>query len=145
MRSHALTTTLFFTLSTLLRLSIAGYHLTDSFARDNFFDTFTPFTETDPTAGFVQYLDYAAAMEKQMIGAVGNYGNATYIGVDYNTTTPDTGRQSVRITSKKAFNRGLFILDLAHMPGGICSVWPAFWLVGPDVRLLPPFLLLPVR
>ena len=131
MRSHAFTNLFAFT--TLLRVSIAGYVLTDTYERDNFFDAFTPFTETDPTAGFVQYLDYAAAMENKMIGAVGNYNNATYIGVDYNTTS-NTGRQSVRITSKKAFNKGLFLADIAHMPGGVCGVWPAFWLVGPNVR-----------
>ena len=129
MRSH--TTTSLFALTILLRVSIAGYVLTDTYERDDFFSSFTAYTETDPTAGFVQYVDYAAAMEKKMIGAVGNYGNATYIGVDYNSTS-DTGRQSVRITSKKAYNKGLFLADIAHMPGGICGVWPAFWLVGPN-------------
>lgn len=117
--------------ATLLRVSIAGYALTDTYERDNFFDAFTPYTEADPTAGFVQYVDYAAAMQNKMIGAVGNYGNATYMGVDYNATS-DTGRQSVRITSKASFNKGLFLADIAHMPGGICGVWPAFWLVGPN-------------
>ncbi len=120
-----------FAFASLLRVSIAGYALTDSYERDNFFDAFTPFTESDPTAGFVQYVDYAAAMQNKMIGAVGNYGNATYMGVDYNTTS-DTGRQSVRITSKATFTKGLFLADIAHMPGGICGVWPAFWLVGPN-------------
>ena len=129
MHSHGLSG--FFAFTTLLRVSIAGYVLTDTYERDNFFDAFTPFTESDPTAGFVQYVGYAAAMENKMIGAVGNYGNATYMGVDYNSTT-DTGRQSVRITSKKAYNKGLFLADIAHMPGGICGVWPAFWLVGPN-------------
>lgn len=127
MHSHGLTS--LFALTSLLRVSIAGYVLTDTFERDNFFDAFTPFTEADPTAGFVQYVDYAAAMENKMIGAVGNYGNATYMGVDYNTTS-DTGRQSVRITSKKSWNQGLFLADIAHMPGGICGVWPAWWMVG---------------
>ena len=129
MRSHTITR--FFALTALLRVSIAGYVLTDTYARDNFFDAFTPFTETDPTAGFVQFVDYAAAMENKMIGSVSNYGNATYIGVDYNTTT-NTGRQSLRITSKKSFTKGLFLADIAHMPGGICGVWPSFWLVGPN-------------
>lgn len=129
MHSHRLSS--IFALTTLLRVSIAGYVLADTYERDNFFDAFTPFTESDPTSGFVQYVDYAAAMENKMIGAVGNYGNATYMGVDYNSTS-ETGRQSVRITSKKAYNKGLFLADIAHMPGGICGVWPAFWLVGPN-------------
>lgn len=134
MHSYGLTSVL--ALTTLLRVSIAGYSLTDTYERDNFFDAFTPFTEADPTAGFVQYVDYAAAMQNKMIGAVGNYGNATYMGVDYNSTS-DTGRQSVRITSKKSYNKGLFVADIAHMPGGICGVWPAFWLVGPNCKYFP--------
>jgi hypothetical protein len=28
------------------------------------------------------------------------------------------------------YNHGLFVLDLLHMPGGICGVWPAFWTLG---------------
>lgn len=38
---------------------------------------------------------------------------------------------SVRITSNKTYNNGLFILDLYSMPHG-CSVWPAWWSVGAD-------------
>jgi Glycosyl hydrolases family 16 len=36
-------------------------------------------------------------------------------------------RQSIRLEGKRRFHRGLFILDLRHMPTG-CGVWPAFWL-----------------
>lgn len=35
------------------------------------------------------------------------------------------GRPSVRLESKDAFTKGLFIIDLLHMPGGTCGVWPA--------------------
>lgn len=52
-------------------------------------------------------------------------------GVDYKNVAP-YGRQSIRLTSKKSYNSGLIILDLAHMPGGICGTWPAFWTLGPD-------------
>ena len=38
---------------------------------------------------------------------------------------------SVRITSNKSYNSGLFIADFFSMPHG-CSVWPAYWTVGPD-------------
>lgn len=34
---------------------------------------------------------------------------------------------SVRLEGKRRFNRGLFILDILHMPTG-CGTWPAFWL-----------------
>jgi hypothetical protein len=59
---------------------------------------------------------------------------AVYIGVDHNnvysTCTP--GRSSVRIESKAAYNHGLFIADIWHMPGGICGTWPALWVLEPS-------------
>ena len=36
-------------------------------------------------------------------------------------------RESIRLEGKQRFNRGLFIIDVRHMPAG-CGVWPAFWL-----------------
>jgi hypothetical protein len=37
----------------------------------------------------------------------------------------------VRISTQKTFNGGLFIADFWAMPHG-CSVWPAWWSVGPN-------------
>jgi hypothetical protein len=47
----------------------------------------------------------------------------------YMSTSPtDAGpRSSVRLEGLRRFNRGLFILDVRHMPAG-CATWPAFWL-----------------
>lgn len=112
----------------LLRTSIAGYALTDSYAQNTFFGNFTAFTGTDPTAGFVQYADYNTAITTGLIGTVTNNGNATYIGVDSTSKNP-AGRASVRIASQKTFNKGLFLADISHMPVG-CGTWPAFWLLG---------------
>jgi hypothetical protein len=36
-------------------------------------------------------------------------------------------RNSIRLEGLRRFNRGLFIIDLRHMPAG-CGTWPAFWL-----------------
>jgi hypothetical protein len=36
-------------------------------------------------------------------------------------------RESIRLEGKRRFNRGLFIIDVRHMPEG-CGTWPAFWL-----------------
>ena len=45
-----------------------------------------------------------------------------------NTAATEAGpRESVRLEGKKRFNRGLFIIDIRHMPAG-CGIWPAFWL-----------------
>ena len=59
-------------------------------------------------------------------------GDDTYIGVDFHTplTVNGPGRDSVRIESKKSYTKGLFIVDVKHMPGGVCGTWPAFWSLG---------------
>jgi hypothetical protein len=47
------------------------------------------------------------------------------------SSTPDGPRDSIRLEGNKRFNRGLFILDVRHMPFG-AGVWPAFWLTDED-------------
>jgi len=44
---------------------------------------------------------------------------------------PDGRRYSLRLEGKRRFNRGLFLLDVRHMPTG-CGAWPAFWLTDED-------------
>jgi len=55
------------------------------------------------------------------------------ISVDTTNKWPSggPGRPAVRLISDNTYTRGLFILDLNHMPYG-CGTWPAFWLLGPD-------------
>jgi hypothetical protein len=43
------------------------------------------------------------------------------------SSTEDGPRNSIRLEGNRRFNRGLFIIDLRHMPAG-CGTWPAFWL-----------------
>ncbi|TVY48138.1 Endo-1,3(4)-beta-glucanase [Lachnellula occidentalis] len=113
--------------TSLVRLSAAlclaagtakAYTLTDTFDKTNFFDDWTFFTAADPTGGFVE--------------SCGVQHAGVYLGVDHTTMNPTGGRDSVRVTSNKAYNHGLFIADLAHMPDSECGVWPAFWTVGPN-------------
>jgi len=107
----------------------AGWVLEDDYNPSNFFDMFSFWTGADPTHGFVDYVDQADA---QSAGLINTNNNGIYIGVDSTNQAPN-GRESVRITSNKVYNAGsLVILDLAHMPGGICATWPAFWTVGPN-------------
>jgi hypothetical protein len=77
----------------------------------------------------VQYVNQGTA---QNGGLINTNNGAVYMGVDSTNVGTGSGRNSVRITSKKSYNHGLVILDLAHMPGGVCGTWPAFWMVGPN-------------
>ncbi|KAK4154625.1 glycoside hydrolase [Chaetomidium leptoderma] len=111
----------------------SNYNMVDVFDATNFFNEFDFFTQPDPTHGFVQYVDAATASRD---GLAGFTEGGVYLGVDYTNTTT-TGRPSVRVTSKKAYTKGLFIADIAHMPAGSagsssCGLWPAFWMFGPN-------------
>jgi len=102
----------------------------DTYMGNTFFDGFTFFDFTDPTSGFVQYVNSTVAFEKGL--ALVNENNQVIMRTDNTTWLPENGfRESVRISSIKSYNSGLFILDLTHAPWG-CSVWPAFWTVGPN-------------
>ncbi|ORX61989.1 SelR-domain-containing protein [Hesseltinella vesiculosa] len=105
--------------------SASAWTLTDTYQGNTFFDGFTFFTENDPTHGTVKYVDRTTAQASGLIYA---QNNVVTMKADATNVTPN-GRPSVRISSNKTYNSGLFILDLSHMPTG-CGTWPAYWLVG---------------
>ncbi|TVY81401.1 Endo-1,3(4)-beta-glucanase [Lachnellula suecica] len=107
----------------------SAYTITDTFDHTNFFTDFSFFTAADPTDGFVKFASATAANSS---GLAGYSNNAVYLGVDHTTVNPSGGRGSVRVTSNKAYTKGLFIADIAHMPDSTCGVWPAFWTFGPN-------------
>jgi hypothetical protein len=109
------------------QFAAATYGLVATYDSSNFFSDFNFFTGTDPTDGYVSYQSQSAA---QSAGLIRTTNAQVYMGVDYTTVNPSAGRASVRVTSKAAYTHGLFIADIAHMPGSICGVWPAFWLFG---------------
>ena len=45
--------------------------------------------------------------------------------------SPNGPRNSVRLEGRRRFNRGLFIIDLRHLPVS-CGSWPAFWLTDEE-------------
>lgn len=108
------------------------YKLVDSWQGEGFFNGFDFFTGTDPTKGFVTYVDQDTAQNDDLVGITP--GGSVYIGVDHTSVLDPNGagRKSVRIESKKSYDYGLFIVDLKHMPGSACGSWPAFWTVGPN-------------
>lgn len=125
-----------FTLTALAAASSAKatYTLTDSFQGSTFFDTFDFFTDTDPTAGFVDYVDSSTAIRDELIGLVNgtDSSSSVYLGADFKSKTT-TGRQSVRIMSQQAWTHGLFLADVDAIPS-VCSGWPSLWFlnsVGP--------------
>src|ERR1700710_3133101 len=84
----------------------ATYSLEDTFDTSNFFNDFSFFDGPDPTAGFVNYV---GAVPANQTGIAGYSSNAIYLGVDHTTMNPSGGRESVRVSSNKAYTHGLFI------------------------------------
>jgi len=105
------------------------YNLVANFSGDSFFDNFNFDTYDDPTHGYVDYVNEADARKWGFISTSGNA--PVYVGADHSSVSSGRGRGSVRLTSKKSFNYGLFVIDLIHMPTG-CGTWPAWWTVGPN-------------
>jgi hypothetical protein len=70
----------------------------------------------------VKYVDEATARKSNLINASST--TAAQFGVDVTNKTPN-GRPSIRIESKKKYDSGLIVLDVAHMPFG-CGTWPAY-------------------
>ncbi|GAB7337446.1 hypothetical protein MBLNU457_g2785t1 [Dothideomycetes sp. NU457] len=117
----------------LVPTSSASYTLKDRFAGSTFFDTFDFFTSPDPTNGYVSYVSQQTALEHDYIGLANHSiaNNFIYIGVDHTTSSPASGRESVRITSNQTWTHGLVLIDLYHIPTG-CGTWPALWFVAPE-------------
>ncbi|KAI4132541.1 MAG: hypothetical protein LQ338_000640 [Usnochroma carphineum] len=112
--------------SSLLQLSFAAYTLQDDYSGANFLKGFTFFTDTDPTAGYVDYVN------GQSSGLFSQSGGSVKLSVDSSSVASGRGRKSVRVTSKASYNHALIIINVGHMPGNICGVWPAFWTTGPN-------------
>ncbi|KAJ4486161.1 glycoside hydrolase family 16 protein [Lentinula aciculospora] len=100
----------------------------DEYSGSTFFDNFSFYTGADPTHGTVNFLNATAAFSDSLAYV---QDDGIVIMKGDNTTTLDEGvnRNSVRISSNKQYNTGLFILDINQAPWG-CGVWPAFWTVG---------------
>ncbi|PGH27164.1 hypothetical protein AJ80_01121 [Polytolypa hystricis UAMH7299] len=119
---------LYILLFTLVQRALAQYQLVDDYSGDNFFPQFDFFSGADPTHGIVKYVTESDARQR---GLISTPNGVAHMGVDSTNVVGDEGRPSVRIESKKAYNKGLIIADFAHVPGSACGTWPAFWTYGP--------------
>ncbi|KIM83377.1 glycoside hydrolase family 16 protein [Piloderma croceum F 1598] len=103
----------------------ARFRIADTFKGRDFFDGFNWETLDDPTDGRVNFVDKSTAMKSNLSFAsadkfIMRADHAKVVSPD------DRGRDSVRITSQKAWDDSTIVLDLSHMPEG-CATWPAFW------------------
>ncbi|BCR89336.1 putative GPI anchored endo-1,3(4)-beta-glucanase [Aspergillus chevalieri] len=108
-----------------------SYLLAENWQGDSFLDHIEFFTGADPTNGYVTYQNQSSAESSGLFKVTSS--GSMYLGVDHtNTLDPNgAGRDSVRVESKMFYKQGLYIVDIAHMPGSVCGTWPAFWSVGP--------------
>ncbi|GMI48331.1 hypothetical protein TrCOL_g8825 [Triparma columacea] len=81
--------------------------------------------------GYVFYVDRDTAIKDDIIRynpSTQTSPSSLYLGSSATKVGP---RHSIRLEGLTRFQRGLFLLDLNHMPSG-CGTWPAFWLVNDD-------------
>ncbi|KAJ7043721.1 glycoside hydrolase family 16 protein [Mycena alexandri] len=105
------------------------YTLKDHYTGKDFLD-WDFFSASDPTHGNVNFLTKSEATSKGL--AYVQADGTTILATD-STTKLKAGdnRDSIRISSPKSYNSGLFIADIWAMPHGP-TVWPAYWTVGPN-------------
>ncbi|KAL9190796.1 hypothetical protein ACHAXT_000502 [Thalassiosira profunda] len=109
------------------------YQLVEAHEGKDFFSFYDFFDGPDSlgSAGHNMYVSLGkateldiASVETETDARTGEEGEFVYMS---SAPTRKGMRDSVRLEGKTRFNRGLFILDVRHMPDG-CGVWPAFWL-----------------
>ncbi|KZT02744.1 glycoside hydrolase family 16 protein, partial [Laetiporus sulphureus 93-53] len=100
----------------------------DTYEGETFFDRFDFYTGADPTNGLVNYTDQETAFADGL-AYVTSDGIVVMRGDNTTWLSEGEERKSVRVSSQKEYNTGLFILDLDMAPWG-CAVWPAWWTLG---------------
>mmetsp|Transcript_20629 Transcript_20629/g.48932 ORF Transcript_20629/g.48932 Transcript_20629/m.48932 type:complete len:418 (-) Transcript_20629:601-1854(-) len=133
---------------------VGPYELIERQEGDDFFGYYT-FYEGPDSVGSNGYIDYVSQARAMDIKIANITYETDELDVDFNDGTTKTStsdekkppskdkkepflylkteatdagpRESTRLEGKRRFNRGLFIIDVRHMPSG-CGTWPAFWL-----------------
>lgn len=109
------------------RLPIGPYELSSVQEGSTFFDNYEFYDGPDSlgSAGYNNYVSKKRATQLNIANITKEDGE-TFIFMS-SSPTEKGPRESVRLEGKTRYDRGLFILDLRHMPAG-CGVWPAWWL-----------------
>ena len=103
------------------------YQLVEAHVGRDFFSYYEFYNGSDSlgSAGFNTYVSQSKAEELGIVAIITEENEElVYLS---SAPTEDGPRDSIRLEGKKRFERGLFILDVRHMPDG-CGVWPAFWM-----------------
>lgn len=114
------------------------YRLMEAQEGNDFFSYYDFFDGPDSlgSAGYNTYISKSKAEEADIASVITEKNSMTGQNEDFvhvsSLPTKEGPRDSVRLEGKTRFNRGLFILDVRHMPDG-CGVWPAFWLTDESV------------
>ncbi|KAH7098711.1 glycoside hydrolase family 16 protein [Auriculariales sp. MPI-PUGE-AT-0066] len=127
-----LASTHFLTLAALLTVATvhaATYHIAETNVGKSFYDHFDFEAIPDPTHGRVNYLNKKDA-QSQNITYAGKDSFILRVGTKNKLSPSGPGRSSVRLKSKKLWNKHVTVIDLRHMPQG-CGTWPAIWEFAP--------------
>lgn len=137
----------FFVLGNLLvgppAQAVGPYQLVELQEGNDFFSQYTFYNglDSEGSKGYVNYVSQQEAFDLNIAnvthepipttsvhGSSNNHDDNTEPFVYMSTSpTPEGPRNSIRLEGLKRYNRGLFIIDIRHMPAG-CGSWPAFWL-----------------
>ena len=114
----------------------SNYQLVEDYSGSNFFNKMSFFTGSDPTNGYVTYVNQATAQSQGLINTnvcassarptmLTDQNGNVYIGVDHTNIASGSGRNSVRVTSTRSYTHMLVVANFGNMPGGTCGTWPA--------------------
>jgi hypothetical protein len=111
------------------------YGLVEAHVGRDFFSYYEFYNGSDSlgSAGFNTYVSKSRAENLGIVGILTEEKDSTTEELVYLSSAPTNvgPRDSIRLEGKRRFERGLFILDVRHIPDG-CGVWPAFWMTDED-------------
>lgn len=109
-------------------LSHVGPYKVKEHQKGEGFFSFYDFYEGPDIPGSGGFNDYVSMDTARDIGILNvTSDGSVYMGSVSTGSEKKYRRQAIRLEGKTRFDRGLFVIDLDHMPAG-CGVWPAFWL-----------------